>query len=149
MDFIFNLLIKEKKMVTFNLDNITRQAIGFDNLFNSMLNNNVGDTGYPPYNLIKDKEDTYLLQFALAGFKEKELDVQVKENKLTIKGESSDKEDDLEYLHRGIGKRVFERQFVLADTLHVEGCTFFHGILEIKLKQIIPEEKKPRKIQIK
>ena len=55
MDFIFNLLIKEKKMVTFNLDNITRQAIGFDNLFNSMLNNNVGDIGYPPYNLIKDK----------------------------------------------------------------------------------------------
>ena len=54
---------KEKKMVTFNLDNITRQAIGFDNLFNSMLNNNVGDIGYPPYNLIKDKEDTYLLQF--------------------------------------------------------------------------------------
>ena len=47
-------------MVTFNLDNITRQAIGFDNLFNSMLSDNVGDTGYPPYNLIKDKEDTYL-----------------------------------------------------------------------------------------
>ena len=71
-------------MVTFNLDNITRQAIGFDNLFNSMLNNNVGDIGYPPYNLIKDKEDTYLLQFALAGFKEKELDVQVKENKPVV-----------------------------------------------------------------
>ena len=98
---------------------------------------------------MKEKEDTYLLQFALAGFKDRELDVQVKENKLIIKGESSDKEEDLKYLHRGIGKRVFQRQFVLADTLHVEGCTFLHGILEIKLKQIIPEEKKPRKIQIK
>ena len=71
-------------MVTFNLDNITRQAIGFDNLFNSMLSDNVGDIGYPPYNLIKEGEDTYLLQFALAGFKDRELDVQVKENKLTI-----------------------------------------------------------------
>ena len=75
-----------------------------------MLSDNVGDIGYPPYNLIKEGEDTYLLQFALAGFKDRELDVQVKENKLTIKGESSDKEDELEYLHRGIGKRFFERQ---------------------------------------
>ena len=135
-------------MVTFNLDNLTRQAIGFDNLFNTMLSDNVGDTGYPPYNLIKSEEDTYLLQFALAGFKDRELDVSVKENKLTIKGESADKEDDVEYLHKGIGKRFFERQFVLADTLHVEGCTFLRGILEIKLKQIIPEEKEPRQIEI-
>ena len=135
-------------MVTFNLDNLTRQAIGFDNLFNTMLSDNVGDTGYPPYNLIKSEEDTYLLQFALAGFKDRELDVSVKENKLTIKGESADKEEDVEYLHKGIGKRFFERQFVLADTLHVEGCTFLRSILEIKLKQIIPEEKKPRQIEI-
>ena len=135
-------------MVTFNLDNLTRQAISFDNLFNTMLSDNVGDTGYPPYNLIKSEEDTYLLQFALAGFKDRELDVSVKENKLTIKGESADKEEDVEYLHKGIGKRFFERQFVLADTLHVEGCTFLRGILEIKLKQIIPEEKKPRQIEI-
>ena len=85
--------------------------------------------------------------FALSGFSKDDLNITVKENHLTIEGDYI-RGEDLEYLHKGIAKRSFTRDFVLADTLNVEDVTFSEGILRVTLKQIVPEEQKPKKIKI-
>ena len=133
--------------MNFEIDNFSRQAIGFDRLFDVMNNIRGKDVNYPPYDIIKQDEETFLIEFALSGFSKDDLNITVKENHLTIEGDYI-RGEDLEYLHKGIAKRSFTRDFVLADTLHVEDVTFSEGILRITLKQIVPEEQKPKKIKI-
>jgi molecular chaperone IbpA len=133
--------------VNFEIDNFSRQAIGFDRLFDVMNNIRGKDVNYPPYDIIKQDEETFLIEFALSGFSKDDLNITVKENHLTIEGDYI-KAEDYEYLHKGIAKRSFTRDFVLADTLHVEDVTFSEGILRVTLKQIVPEEQKPKKIKI-
>ena len=143
----------------FEVDTFSRQAIGFDRLFDVMNNIRGTDTNYPPYDIIKEDEETFLIDFALSGFKKDDLNIVVKENHLTIEGtygrtfsqmylDDSKGKEEPEYLHKGIAKRSFTRDFVLADTLNVEDVTFSEGILRITLKQIVPEEQKPKKIKI-
>ena len=131
----------------FEVDTFSRQAIGFDRLFDVMNNIRGTDTNYPPYDIIKKDEETFVIEFALSGFKKDDLNIVVKENHLTIEGDYVRVEES-EYLHKGIAKRSFTRDFVLADTLNVEDVTFSEGILRIILKQIVPEEQKPKKIKI-
>ena len=131
----------------FEVDTISRQAIGFDRLFDVMNSIRGTDTNYPPYDIIKQDEETFIIEFALSGFKKDDLNIVVKENHLTIEGDYVRAEES-EYLHKGIAKRSFTRDFVLADTLNVEDVTFSEGILRITLKQIVPEEQKPKKIKI-
>ena len=131
----------------FEVDTFSRQAIGFDRLFDVMNNIRGKDVNYPPYDIIKKDEETFIIEFALSGFSKDDLNITVKENHLTIEGDYI-RGEDLEYLHKGIAKRSFTRDFVLADTLHVEDVTFSEGILRLTLKQMIPEEQKPRKINI-
>ncbi len=131
----------------FEVDTFSRQAIGFDRLFDVMNNMRGKDVNYPPYDIIKEDEETFIIEFALSGFSKDDLNITVKENHLTIEGDYI-KSEDLEYLHKGIAKRSFTRDFVLADTLHVEDVTFNEGILRVTLKQIVPEEQKPKKIKI-
>ncbi len=133
--------------MNFEIDNFSRQAIGFDRLFDVMNNIRGKDVNYPPYDIIKQDEETFLIEFALSGFSKDDLNITVKENHLTIEGDYI-KAEDYEYLHKGIAKRSFTRDFVLADTLHVEDVTFSEGILRVTLKQIVPEEQKPKKIKI-
>ena len=133
--------------MNFEIDNFSRQAIGFDRLFDVMNNIRGKDVNYPPYDIIKQDEETFLIEFALSGFSKDDLNITVKENHLTIEGDYI-RGEDLEYLHKGIAKRSFTRDFVLADTLHVEDVTFSEGILRVTLKQIVPEEQKPKKIKI-
>ena len=135
-------------MVDFNLDSFTKQVIGFVILFDFATTLQNKDIGYPPYDLIKGKDDQYILNFALAGFTKDNLNVEVKAKTLTISG-SNDKNVDIEYMHKGIASRSFERKFVLAVTLQVEDVTFNDGILQILIKQIIPEEQKPKQLKIK
>ena len=105
-------------MVNFEVDTFARQAIGFDRLFNVMNNIRGSDVNYPPYDIIKEDEETFLIEFALSGFSKNDLNIVVKENHLTIEGDYVRAEES-EYLHKGIAKRSFTRDFVLADTLHV------------------------------
>ena len=133
--------------MNFEIDNFSRQAIGFDRLFDVMNNIRGKDVNYPPYDIIKQDEETFLIEFALSGFSKDDLNITVKENHLTIEGDYI-KSEDYEYLHKGIAKRCFTRDFVLAYTLHVEDVTFSEGILRVTLKQIVPEEQKPKKIKI-
>jgi molecular chaperone IbpA len=124
--------------------------IGFDSIFNKL--NQISKTeasNYPPYNLIKTGEDTYVIEIAVAGFDEKDFDVELHSGVLTIKAEVSDSVGVVtNYLHKGIAARSFVRKFTLADTIEVEGISLHQGILTVKLNNIIPEEKKPKKIPI-
>lgn len=125
-------------------------SVGFDNIFDQF--DRLLDTpapSYPPYNLIKSKDgDNYKIQIALAGFDKSDVDVEVKENTLTVKSKKDTVESDDEFLYKGISTRSFERSWTLADDMKVHGAKFENGLLEISLERIIPEEKKPKTIDI-
>lgn len=123
--------------------------IGFDRVLNRMNAQTPGQGNYPPYNIVKVDEDNYQIQVALAGFHEDEIDVEVRDGTLNVEGEKEKIEDETEYLHRGISARSFKRSFTLSETIVVRGANFTDGILTIDLENVIPEEKKPRKIDIK
>lgn len=121
--------------------------IGFDKMLNKLSATTPGQTNYPPYNIIKTEENHYELQLAIAGFSKDELEIEVKDGVLHIEGRK-DVEDAKTYLHKGISARAFRRTFTLADTIVVNGADLADGILTITLENIIPEEKKAKKIAI-
>ena len=121
-------------------------SIGFDKLFSDMERiSNINDN-FPPYNVIKSSEDSYLIELAVAGFGKDDLSVMVKENNLTIEGDISHK--DSAFVHQGISQRKFSRNFVLAEDVLVKGSDLSNGILSIFLERVVPEEKKARTIDI-
>ena len=135
---------------TLDLPALHRHAIGFDRMFNE-LNRTFANSradNYPPHNVVKLDETHYVIEVAVAGFAETEIDVELKENVLTVKGEQTKSETEVEYLHKGISARNFVRTFTLADNMEVRGATVKNGILAVALEQIVPEEQKPKKIQI-
>jgi molecular chaperone IbpA len=136
---------------TLDLPALHRHAIGFDNLFeqlNRTFANSKSDGNYPPHNVVKLDDTHYVIEVAVAGFNEDEIDVELKENVLTVKGEQIKKEVEVEYLHKGISARNFVRTFPLAEHIEVRGATVKNGILAIALEQVVPEEQKAKKVQI-
>ncbi|MBW6396956.1 Hsp20 family protein [Roseomonas sp. HJA6] len=128
-----------------------RSAIGFDRLARLMDNaRNVSDaTGYPPYNIEKTGDDSYVLTMAVAGFSEADIEITAQENTLTVAGRPQPQtEDRTRFLHRGIAGRAFERRFVLADHIVVEGADLANGLLHVQLKRVVPESLKPRRITV-
>jgi len=139
-------------MRSFDLTPFYRSTVGFDRLFN--LLDQVGGfdaaPGYPPYNIERTGENAYRISVAVAGFAEPELNIELKENTLTIKGEKESKTDEKsgETLYQGIAARAFERVFQLADFVQVKGANLENGLLHVDLVREIPEAKKPRQIAI-
>ena len=139
------------QLSTLDLPNLRRHAIGFDQLFSDLNRSfRTGEQGnYPPYNVIQTGENTFAVEVAVAGFSEEDLDVELKDNILTVKGERKETDaPEVEYLHRGIGARDFVRTFTLAEHLEVRGATVINGILAVSLERVVPEADKPRKIAI-
>jgi len=101
---------------------------------------------YPPYNVVKVDDDKFVMEFAAAGFTKEDIDISVEKGVITIKGEKKDEEK--EYLHKGIAGRKFIRSFTLPEYFEVDRAGMEHGILYIDLIRNIPEEKKPKKIAI-
>jgi len=136
------------RFTTGQLDPFLRSSIGFDHLFRE-LDRDATRTqqSYPPYNIIKETDEKYRIEVAVSGFSENELNVEVKESTLTVSG-VKEKETEVEYLHKGIGGRNFERTFTLAADLVVKSADIQNGILVIGMELIIPEHKKPRTIKI-
>jgi molecular chaperone IbpA len=134
---------------TIDLPTLARHAIGFDRLFNEMGRSYGRNENYPPYNIVQLDETHYMIEVAVAGFEENELDIEVKEQVLVVKG-SKEKTDkpELVYAHKGISTRNFERVFTLNPDVHVRAATVKNGILAIALELVIPEEQKPKKIAI-
>ena len=128
-----------------------RSTVGFDRLF--QLLDNIGGVDsdvptFPPYDIEKLGENSYRIVMAVAGFGRDELEVEVKENTLSVKGKKPDDPDGTTYLHRGIAKRNFERRFQLADHVQVTGADVVDGLLNIDLVRELPERMKPRTIEI-
>lgn len=123
--------------------------IGFDSIFNKLNQlEKANVSNYPPYNLIKTGEDTYLIELAVAGFDEEDFDIELHDGVLTIQAEVGETDTATNYLHKGIAARSFVRKFTLADTVEVDGVSLHQGMLTVKLLNVIPEEKKPKKILI-
>ena len=126
------------------------QTLGFENFIRDVekiLDSEVKQSTFPPHNIIKADDNKYVVELAVAGFAKEEIDIQVQEGNLTIKGEKNDK-DESNYLHRGIGTRSFTKVITIADTIEVRGAEIKDGILRVGLENVIPEHKKPRKIEI-
>ena len=125
-----------------------RSTVGFDRLFNLLEAGAREDDGYPPFDILKDGEDSYRITLAVAGFRPEDIEVVAQQNQLTVTGKRAEDGGKGEYLHRGIAARAFERRFQLADFIEAGDARFENGLLSIALKRVVPEAMKPRKIAI-
>lgn len=124
--------------------------VGFDEHFNRLAKVHdavAKNPTYPPYNLRKIGDHKYLIEIAVAGFVEDEIDISVEDDTLTIKG-SAKNHETTEYLYKGIGMRDFTRTFALNEFVEVRDASLVNGLLRISLEKVIPEHKLPKKIPI-
>lgn len=140
-------------MRTYDFTPLYRSAVGFDRLANQLKSAAAAqsDSGYPPYNIETTGENAYRIEIAVAGFTADELNIEVKENLLTVTGRKTANDDSAPqktYLHRGLAERDFERRFQLADYVVVNDADLVNGLLSISLKRELPEALKPRRVEI-
>jgi molecular chaperone IbpA len=140
-------------MNTLDLTPVFRTAIGFDRMANLVDSMMAGDTGnqsnWPPYNIEKHGDNVYCISMAVAGFGEDDIDITIHDQMLIVQGtQALDDDGGVDYLHRGIAGRNFERRFQLADFIEIDSATLKDGLLLIELKRVIPDAMKPRSIAI-
>ena len=135
----------------FDTQALNRALIGFDQLFNNVERRfaNQVQNNYPPYNVIKHDDNHFEIEVAVAGFDKEDITVEVDQDQLIIKGKKTPVETEVQYMHRGLAARDFERTWTLADHMQVGEAELTNGILSVKLTRIIPEALKPRLIAIK
>ena len=139
------------RLQTLDLPSFHRATIGFDRLFDELersFANSPNGNGYPPYNIAQINEDEYMISLAVAGFGMDNLEITKDKNVLRVEGTSPKGDEEVNYLHKGIGGRNFRREFTLADHVEVQGATLELGMLNIHLKREVPEELQPKKIEI-
>ena len=142
-----------KHLSIFN--NLRPFTVGFDDWFDhfdTMLGNpSYTVSNFPPYNIVKTGENTYDVELALAGFNKKDIEVEFKEDTLTVKSKKQEetKDEDGNIIHRGISKRMFSKTFTIANDVEVKGAELKDGLLKVSLERIIPEHKKAKTIEIK
>ena len=139
------------RLTTLDLPHFHRATVGFDRMFQDMdrMFENSKSNGYPPYNIAQINDDEYMISIAVAGFGMDNLDITLDKNILTIEGTAPKGDEDVNYLHKGIGSRSFRRQFTLADHIEVRQAGLELGMLNIHLMRNVPEELQPKKIAIK
>lgn len=136
-------------MRSYDLTPLYRNSVGFDRVFELLDTMSKADVGgYPPYNIERLDENDYRITLAVAGFGEGDLDIEFREETLTVTGRRNEAEENRTFLHQGIAGRSFERRFKLAEHVKIEGASLENGLLNIELKREIPEAMKPRKIAI-
>lgn len=139
-------------MNNFDFKPLLRSTVGFDNLaslLDTLMSRSEMEDSYPPYNIEKLEGDIYIIEIAVAGFMKDDINVTAHQNRLTVTGRKSSAKKDRNFLYKGIAERSFEHAFNLADFVHVEDVILEDGLLKIRLKREIPEDLKPRTIQIK
>lgn len=135
-------------MRTFDFTPYRRSMVGFDRLFDLLETGaQANSQGYPPFDLETENEDCYRITLAVAGFRRDEIEITSKPNTLIVAGKKAE-EQGRRFLHQGIAARAFERQFQLADYVVVTGASLEDGLLSITLKREVPDEIKPRRIEI-
>lgn len=144
---------------SFNTSNFNKYLVGFDKALDAMKN--VQDTyakaavqNWPPYNIVKVDDNNYTIEMAVAGFGKHNIDIELANNTLIVKGgltldEVDPVDNPVQYIWKGIADRVFTRKFTLADSVEVKNAEMVNGILKIFLENVIPDEKKPKKVNIK
>ena len=140
------------RLTTLDLPTFHRATIGFDRMFDELeraFTNSQQGQGYPPYNIVQINEDEYMISIAVAGFGMDNLDITKEGNVLRIEGTSPKGDENVNYLHKGIGGRNFRRSFTLAEHVEVEQAGLELGMLNIHLVRNVPEEMQPKKIAIK
>jgi molecular chaperone IbpA len=138
-------------MNAFDFSPLFRTAIGFDrmaHMLESARGAAEGSQSYPPYNIEKTGEDSYVLTMAVAGFGPDDVEITARENTLTIAGRTQQSDEGRTFLYRGIAGRAFERRFVLADHMVVDSANLENGLLHVTLKRVVPEALKPRRIAV-
>ena len=143
------ILLAQKEITMTGLQTLFPRSsfVGFDHLFNELeFTAKHAQDHYPPHNIIKAGESDYLIELAIAGFSKDEINIEVKDRTLTVKGEHVSK--GREFIHRGISTKKFKRTFRLSEHVNVNGADIQDGILAIELQYVIPEEMRPRKINI-
>lgn len=136
-------------MRTIDLTPLYRSVVGFDRLADLLDSaSNEAATGYPPYNIERTGENAYRIEIAVAGFRNEDLNIEVKENLLTVQGRKVSNDEAKRYLHRGLAERNFDRRFQLADYVVVSEAQLANGLLSISLTRELPEALKPRRIDI-
>ena len=165
IDRIFNKLTRltiggkhmKNNLSIFN--NLRPITVGFDDMFDhfehmmddSFFGRSVAN--FPPYNIVKTGENTYDVELALAGFNKKDIEVEYKENQLTVKSKKQEKQEETDedgnVIHRGISKRMFSKSFTIANDVEVKGAELKDGLLKVSMERIIPEHKKAKTIDIK
>jgi len=136
-------------MRPFDFAPLYRSTVGFDRLFQLLDGGVEGEAStYPPYNIERTADNQYRITMAVAGFGKDEIDIQAKEQTLTIKGDKKAEDKQRQFLHRGIATRSFERRFQLADHVEVTGADLQDGLLHVDLVRNVPERLKPRTVQI-
>lgn len=140
------------QLVRFDTNALNRALLGFDTMFSDFENRfaNQINSNYPPYNILKRDENSYEIQIAVTGFEKDEVTVEIDQNQLVVRAERKAVDSaDVEYLHRGLASRSFERSWTLAEYVEVGEGRIKNGVLTIDLKRIIPEALKPRVLNIK
>ena len=163
IDRIFNTLTRltiggkhmKNNLSIFN--NLRPITVGFDDMFDhfehmmddSFFGRSVAN--FPPYNIVKTGDNTYDVELALAGFNKKDIEIEYKENVLTVKSKKQEetKDEDGNIIHRGISKRMFSKSFTIANDVEVKGAELKDGLLKVSMERIIPEHKKAKLINIK
>jgi molecular chaperone IbpA len=132
-------------------DTLETRMIGFDRQWRMLeeLQRSLGArSAFPPFNLVETGEDHYRIEFAVAGFSREELSVRVEDRRLVVEGDAKDEQEGAKLLHRGIATRRFRQSFALAEHVEVTGADLRDGILRIDVARVVPEDKKPRTIEI-
>ena len=154
-------MVTSKSLSLFeNFNQYTPYAVGFESVFDRLQTyaQNNSTAGFPPYNIQKGGEYNYVIELAVAGFGKEDIEVEVADGKLTIKSVKEDNSENIDSdqyvdnsnaIYRGIAFRKFNRQFTLAEDIVVNGATLENGMLSIDLERVVPEEKKPRLIEVK
>jgi len=130
-----------------------RIAVGFDDMVKRLAaeaNSSLRSVAYPPYNIKKVDENKYVVEMAVAGFGKSDIDITIEDGNLKITGKvATDDTTGAQYLYKGIAERNFARAFTIADTIEVKNAELFNGMLRVWLENIIPDSKKPRKVEVK
>jgi molecular chaperone IbpA len=124
-------------------------TVGFDSILDRLMDINTESPNYPPYNIRKIDSLNYVVEMAIAGFGKSDINIEYADNTMTVKSIKKDKTEDKDILHKGISQRSFLRSFALADDMVVKDAKLENGLLSIHIEKIVPEEKKPKTIDIK
>ena len=141
----------QNNLTTFDRNKFIPYSIGFDNLFDRLFDMDLeSSSSYPPYNISKIDDNNYIIEMALAGFNKDDIEIELADSELTVRSKKrEDSNKDVNLIHQGISHRSFNRKFTLSEEILVKNAEMKNGMLIIKLEKFIPENKKPKLINIK